>query len=185
MLGIEVTDKFFEKFKNVKAAYSQQEKRYYPENSLEFLLQKAGYCFSIKHFRRLVNDKLLRKMLIFSIKRFLINSFHPVRLEKRENYVKKNIFFSQLYYYQKLALMIRYIFVSQGHKNFSFYHKLMERVKSKYQQMLVTSKDKEKHIEKWIRKYRKINKEVEITRGKKNASTTIAKRKEKPQNQSK
>ena len=61
----------------------------------------------------------------------------------------------------------------------------MERVKSKYQQMLVTSKDKEKHIEKWIRKYRKINKEVEITRGKKNASTTIAKRKEKPQNQSK
>jgi hypothetical protein len=49
----------------------------------------------------------------------------------------------------------------------------MDRVKVKYRKMLVTSKESKKRVVKWIEKYRRNNKEQEISRGKKNACETI------------
>lgn len=39
--------------------------------------------------------------------------------------------------------------------------------------MLVTSKQNKKRVIKWVKKYRKKNKDQEIKRGKKNAKATI------------
>lgn len=96
---------------------------------------------------------------------------------------KKNLFLTQLYFYKKLALMVRYLFEFQGRKNIVFYQNLMDRIREKYLDMLKTSKVNKKRVKKWIIKYRKKNKKEEIKRGKKNAAATIDKKRREREEQ--
>ena len=97
-----------------------------------------------------------------------------MRLKRRENEDKQNIFFTQLHYYRKLALMIRYIFISQGMKGKAFYQKLLNLIRQKYRKVLVMCKEHRKKIKRWIIMNEKKNKTHEIERGKANAAKTHA-----------
>jgi hypothetical protein len=115
LTGIDETEtkEFFEKIKNIRAAYSNKETKYHEDkDTLEFILQKACYNQGKDIFVKIVGHRILGKILIFSIENFLIGRYHPARQEERKNEIKKNFFMTQFYYYQKLAYIIRYLFVS-------------------------------------------------------------------------
>ena len=114
LTGIDETEtkEFFEKIKDIRAAYSNKETKYFEPDTLEFILQKACYNQGKDIFRMIVGHRILGKILIFSIENFLIDRYHPARQEERKKEIKKNFFMTQFYYYQKLAYIIRFLFVS-------------------------------------------------------------------------
>lgn len=147
-LGIPEDHKYFESINKVKAIYSRGKTIYAgPKGSKEYIFQKAVFSTSIAVLRDFVADPLMRDTLLFSLYTFLINSFHPMSFDLK---TKKNVFQTQIYFYQKLALLVRYLFVSQGSVNRVFYQGLMNRIRDKHLSMMKTSKKNQRKVVKWV-----------------------------------
>ncbi len=130
-------------------------------------MQLLMYKASILDFESLLDDRDLRNLLLFSIQHKLIDSFYP------SNKNTANLNPDQLYFYEKLCLIVRLLYVHDGKKNGAFYQKLLDKIKGKYEKMLVNKKNTNKRVRKWIQAFKKENLGQRTKRTSNNSAVTI------------
>jgi hypothetical protein len=82
--------------------------------------------------------------------RRLINSYHPIRLKPRVGERMKDLHQTQLYYYERLSYIIRYLYVSGGKRDKVKYQQIMDKIMVKYALMAKKSEKTKNKIKEWI-----------------------------------
>ena len=74
------------------------------------------YKNSIEVFESFLADQDLRHLLFYSIYHELIEAYYPSSLYSTEDFQQ-----DQLYYYEKLCLIVRCLYLHDGRRNTEFY----------------------------------------------------------------
>ncbi len=91
---------------------------------------------------------------------------------------KKDLQQTQLYFYEKLSFIIRYLYITGGNRNKAKFQKMMDKIRVKYVKMVKKSERTERKITKWIREEEKLNLPLKTMRTSKNSKVTLSKKKE-------